>query len=126
MHPLSIAIPTAVPPSFPRIPVSVPVKNIPFFTLLSESGVASSFLKAMITDAELARSYVSKYCVVDFENLRDILSETWIPLMTAEKSRRGSATRSVLVRDLNCILHLHMVREPGPNGPWKICGIDKE
>ena len=108
----------------------------PFFRILTETGVATMFLKAVQADTEAARAYLCRRGLVDLYALRDILDEAAplpepIPLVMAagrfthfcrfHQSIR-CATRSVMLPA--CILHLHMVADA--QGTWKIAAVEKE
>jgi len=101
----------------------------PFFQLLTEVGVAALFLKAVTSDTEQARAFVSKNGAIDLEDLRESLDGTKCiaPLVSfnkAVKLGRGIRVRSVVLE--NCVLHLHMVEEPDMFGQWKVYGVEKE
>ena len=100
------------------------------FHLLTEDGVAAMFLRAVAADIEQARAFVSKNSAVDLDALQNVLSHSATPMINLKKANSGLSsgikTRSVLLGDQNCILHLHMVEEPDQFGLWKIYGVDRE
>ena len=88
------------------------------------------FLRAVAADVEQARAFVSKNSAVDLDALQNILEHCTAPMINLKKASygpgNGKKTRSILLNDQNCILHLHMVEEPDQYGPWKIYGVDRE
>ena len=123
--------------------IFIPLKGVPFkdgfggfsftrphfFHMLTEEGVAAMFLRAVASDVEQAKAFVSKNSAVDLDALQHILecspSTSIINLKNASSGlARKISTKSILLH--NCILHLHMVKEPDQFGPWKIYCVDKE
>ena len=100
------------------------------FHLLTEEGVAAMFLRAVAADIESARAFISKNSAVDLDALQNVLNHSVTSVINLKKANCGLGggikTRSVLLGDQNCILHLHMVEEPDQFGPWKIYGVDRE
>jgi len=100
------------------------------FHLLTEEGVASTFLRTVAADVEQARAFVSKKSAIDLDALQDILTLSDDPIVNLKKAsysfNSGKKTRSILLDQQDCILHLHMVEEPDQYGPWKIYGVDRE
>jgi len=99
------------------------------FHLLTEEGVAAMFLRAVASDVEQARAFVSKNSAVDLDALHNIMGHSALPITSMKKAsadrvERRTKTQTILLQ--NCILHLHMVEEPDQFGPWKIYGVDKE
>ena len=103
-----------------------------FFHLLTETGVASMFLKAVTSDTEAARTFVSKNCIIDLDALRNVLESSLCcsGLVTLKKAALGQGKngkkRSILLGNKSCILHLRMVEEPDRFGQWKIYDVEKE
>jgi hypothetical protein len=109
----------------------------PFFNILTDNGIAAQFLEAVAVNPEDAMAFVSKHSVgaIDFDALRDILGHenrlcaSWVQA-TYSGNIKNCTTRSVLLVDrdknVNRLLHLHMIREPDRYGQWKIFGIDQE
>jgi hypothetical protein len=103
--------------------------------MLTETGGASMFLKAVATDDDLARAFVSKMggSTIDWDALRDTLgypAPSLVPLVSITKTPCANcATRSIMLVNPGehaHILHLHMVREPNRYGQWKIYGVERE
>ncbi|MCL2399191.1 MAG: hypothetical protein FWC91_05515 [Defluviitaleaceae bacterium] len=101
-----------------------------FFHLLNEEGVASMFLRAVASDLEQARAFLSKNGSVDLDALRNIVGQCTPPIVSLKKASgskiKGIKTRYILLNNQNCILHLHMIKEPDQFGQWKIYGVEKE
>jgi len=91
----------------------------PFFHLLTPEGAAAQFLKAVVADADQAQTFVSKTCAIDFDALRNLLTQA--PPIAPLVSLKNTA---FLLG--NSILRLHMVEEPDRHGQWKVGGVEKE
>lgn len=109
----------------------------PFFHIVTDNSIATLFLAAVAANADEAMAFVSKHCigVIDLDALRDVLGQTnrvcesWVRAPYANDPK-NCQTQSVLVvdpeRNVNRLLHLHMIREPDRYGQWKIYGVEQE
>ena len=88
------------------------------------------FLRAVASDIEQARVFVSKNGSVDLDALRNIVGQNTTPMVNLKKASyvadKNIKTRYILLDNQNCILHLHMVKEPDQFGQWKVYGVEKE
>ena len=112
-------------------------KGKPFFYILTDNGVAAQFLEAVAADTEEAAAFISKHSagIIDLEALRDMLGgansfcSSWVQASYSGEPK-NCMTRSVMLvdqeRNINRLLHLHMIREPDRYGQWKIYGVDQE
>ena len=125
-------------PSLPiekRHGVFMPVKpeflSNPFFHMLTETGVAAMFLRAVESDPDQARTLLSKNCVMDLEAFRDVLDSChcgskFVTLKKGSAISISERMRTILFGNLNCVLHFYMVEEPDIYGRWKVFGVEKE
>jgi len=99
--------------------------------------VAASFIEAVKANSDDAWQFVSKVYSpgLDLNELHEMLTVSsqfvkWTTKATYMSDPKNCKTRSVYledpVRNLRRILHLRMIKEPGRNGNWKICGVEQE
>jgi len=105
---------------------------VPAPALISDTGVAELFLKAVSVNPDDAWTFVSKVHAhgLDLEALHAVLgadsSCLCCHVVTAPYAAKSPfITRSVLVEN-RWLLHLKMIKEPDQYGPWKIYGVDQE
>ena len=96
----------------------------PFFYLLTETGIASMFLKAVAADTEQAKVFLSKNCAIDLEALREAIEDTHSSLIPQKNVSDGK--KIILLGNQNYILRFYMVKEPDRYGQWKVYGVEKE